>query len=76
MAAGANDPDPGQCGQCMHARPARNGRGSVFWRCGRAADDPSFPKYPRLPVGQCRGFEADTPVGGPGGGPGADADHD
>jgi hypothetical protein len=32
-------------------------RGSTFYLCGRSADDPGFPKYPRLPVIQCPGYD-------------------
>ena len=32
-------------------------RGSTFCLCQRSASDESFPKYPRLPVIQCRGYE-------------------
>ncbi|MGH8059891.1 MAG: hypothetical protein ACREOH_22080 [Candidatus Entotheonellia bacterium] len=32
-------------------------RGSVFYRCLRAQTDPSFRKYPPLPVRQCRGYQ-------------------
>lgn len=32
-------------------------RGSVFYLCQRSVTDPSFPKYPRLPVPQCSGYE-------------------
>jgi hypothetical protein len=32
-------------------------RGSTFYFCQRSASDASFPKYPRLPVIQCRGYE-------------------
>jgi hypothetical protein len=48
----------GLCAGCAHARPVVSGRGSTFWLCGRSADDPRFPKYPRLPVVRCVGFEA------------------
>jgi hypothetical protein len=34
-----------------------SGKGSVFWLCGRAADDPRFRKYPPLPVARCAGYE-------------------
>jgi hypothetical protein len=34
-------------------------RGSVFYRCARAATDPRFRKYPPLPVVRCEGYEAD-----------------
>jgi hypothetical protein len=35
----------------------RNTRGSSFSLCERSKDDPAFPKYPRLPVLECRGYE-------------------
>jgi hypothetical protein len=38
-------------------RITRSDRGSTFLFCERAATDKSFPKYPRLPVLQCRGYE-------------------
>jgi hypothetical protein len=47
----------GLCADCAHARPLTSARGSVFWRCARSVDDPRFPKYPRLPVLRCQGFE-------------------
>jgi hypothetical protein len=34
-------------------------RGSVFILCRRSAEDSRFPKYPRLPVIGCAGFEAE-----------------
>jgi hypothetical protein len=33
-------------------------RGSVFVRCAYAAIDPSFAKYPRLPVLACSAYAA------------------
>jgi hypothetical protein len=38
----------------------RTGRGSEFSLCERSKSDPSFPKYPRVPVLECRGFERRT----------------
>jgi hypothetical protein len=38
-------------------RQIKSDKGSVFYLCGRSATDASFPKYPRLPVLQCRGYE-------------------
>jgi len=32
-------------------------RGSTFYLCGKSATDPNFPKYPRLPVIRCLGYE-------------------
>lgn len=50
-------PAAGLCEACVHARAVTSARGSTFWLCGRSADDPRFPKYPRLPVLRCPGFE-------------------
>jgi hypothetical protein len=47
----------GLCADCLHARRVESARGSVFFLCRRSADDPSFPKYPRLPVIACPGYE-------------------
>jgi hypothetical protein len=46
----------GLCGRCSHAllRPTR--RGTVYLRCGLAASDARFAKYPRLPVLSCDGY--------------------
>ncbi len=52
-----NDPEPGLCGRCVHARRVTSGKGSVFLRCGRSDTDPSFRRYPVLPMRDCRGFE-------------------
>jgi hypothetical protein len=52
--------DAGLCAGCAHVRVVRSRRGSVFYLCQRSASDPSFPRYPRLPVVVCRGYE---PVG-------------
>jgi hypothetical protein len=39
----------------------RTARGSEFSRCLRADTDPRFPRYPRLPVLACPGYEAKAP---------------
>jgi hypothetical protein len=52
------DPRVGLCSTCRHARVQKSAKGSVFWRCSRAADDPRFRPYPPLPVTSCPGFEA------------------
>jgi hypothetical protein len=49
--------EAGLCAKCSYARIVRSDRDSVFYRCQRALTDASFPKYPRLPVLTCRGFE-------------------
>ena len=40
---------------CRHARLITSARGSVFSLCRLSAVDPSFPRYPALPVLRCRG---------------------
>jgi hypothetical protein len=30
----------------------------VFWLCRRSATDPRFPRYPRLPMRRCAGYES------------------
>jgi hypothetical protein len=45
------------CDTCQHCRTIRSDRGSVFLLCERSFSDPAFPKYPRLPVLECRGYE-------------------
>ncbi len=47
----------GLCRECRHRRTICSDHGSVFYMCGRAANDSRFPRYPRLPVLECTGFE-------------------
>jgi len=51
----------GLCTHCRWARSIRNRRGSEFLLCRKSAEVPDFPKYPRLPVLECDGFEASAP---------------
>jgi len=48
----------GLCQKCRHAQVIRSDRGSVFYLCRLHFTDPQFPKYPRLPVIQCSGYQA------------------
>ena len=48
----------GLCASCRHARVLRSDRGAAFYQCRRAEVDSSYPRYPRLPVLECRGYEA------------------
>lgn len=50
-------PAAGLCNSCSHQRVVRNTRGSVFSLCERSRDEPAYPRYPRLPVRECRGWE-------------------
>lgn len=48
---------PGLCETCRHAQRIDAAR-STFWLCGRARVEPErFPRYPRLPVRACPGYE-------------------
>ena len=47
----------GLCFTCQHVRPVRTDRGAVYYQCQRAATDPRYAKYPRLPVIHCPGHE-------------------
>lgn len=57
-------PQAGLCDSCSHQRLIRNTRGSAFSLCARSRDDPVYPRYPRLPVANCRGY-APRPLGAP-----------
>jgi hypothetical protein len=50
-------PTEGLCATCRHARRVANDRGSVFVMCEKSKTDRRFPRYPRLPVQQCAGYE-------------------
>jgi hypothetical protein len=52
--------EPGLCATCQHAKLNETRRGTVYLRCTRAAWDSRLPRYPRLPVTRCVGFD---PVG-------------
>ena len=52
----------GLCDTCVHQRVVRNTRGSTFSLCQRSKTEPDrFPRYPRLPVTECAGYEPRTP---------------
>jgi hypothetical protein len=54
---------PGLCAACRHLRLLASPR-SVFVRCGLAATDPAFPRYPPLPVVRCAGYRPLPPPAG------------
>jgi hypothetical protein len=47
----------GLCSGCVHQQLVPNTRGSVFSLCLRSRADPAYPRYPRVPVLACPGFE-------------------
>jgi hypothetical protein len=60
---GSNGPkevNTGLCADCQYARRIESDRGSVFFMCELSFQDPRFPKYPRLPVLACDGYERKT----------------
>lgn len=48
----------GLCASCQHVQVIESPRGSTFYLCRLSTVDPAFPKYPRLPVLRCAGYEA------------------
>jgi hypothetical protein len=47
----------GLCAACRFTRRITSDRGSIFHQCQLSATDPEFPKYPRLPVLRCAGYD-------------------
>lgn len=47
----------GLCARCRFMRRMKSDRGATFHLCERSATDAAFPKYPRLPVLECPGYE-------------------
>ena len=43
----------GLCATCAHVRLVASSRGVVFYLCEHSTLDPSFPKYPVIPVRVC-----------------------
>lgn len=55
--------NPGLCRSCRFAKLVTNPRGSEFWLCRAAADNPGMPRYPPLPVLRCEARIPDSPEG-------------
>jgi hypothetical protein len=54
----------GLCDTCAHQKLIHTTRGSEFSMCLRSRTEPErFPKYPRLPVERCPGYERRAPTG-------------
>jgi hypothetical protein len=52
----------GLCVTCRHSTRIVNARGSTFYLCELSRVDPSFPRYPPLPVIACRGWSPPAPA--------------
>ena len=61
---GMRSSNAGLCDHCRHQRVVKNTRGSVFSLCERSKFDSEYPRYPRLPVARCAGFERVDAGGG------------
>ncbi len=54
-----NGPPPvGLCDSCRQQQVVRTTRGSSFSLCRRSREDGRYPRYPRLPVLRCPGYDA------------------
>jgi GNAT superfamily N-acetyltransferase len=49
--------EAGLCASCRHVQRITSARGSAFYLCARSRSDARYPKYPRLPVLDCAGYE-------------------
>jgi hypothetical protein len=47
----------GKCADCIHAQQIASSKASTFLLCGLSKTDARFPKYPRLPVLSCSGYQ-------------------
>jgi hypothetical protein len=47
----------GLCVTCVFVRRVESDRHSSFYRCDYSKVDPSYPKYPRLPVLACAAYK-------------------
>lgn len=52
----------GLCATCRHMRKLELQRGSLFYLCQLAAEDPRLTKYPGLPVFACHGYQPVEPA--------------
>jgi hypothetical protein len=50
----------GLCSNCRFMRAIKSDRGAIFYLCRLSATNANFPKYPRLPVRQCPGYDPST----------------
>jgi len=54
----------GLCADCRYRREIVSSKGSRFLYCLHADTDDRYPKYPRLPVSQCAGYEPQSETSG------------
>lgn len=51
----------GLCADCQFAQRITSSKGSEFLLCNLSKTDSRFPKYPRLPVHTCAGYQQGQP---------------
>lgn len=51
------DPSFGLCGSCRYRREVIGRLGATYLLCRRSESDSNYPKYPRLPLLRCAGYE-------------------
>jgi hypothetical protein len=64
VSGAAGRPANGLCDSCVHQKLVPNTKGSVFSLCLRSRTDPAYPRYPRVPVAACPGYEPHGRGGG------------
>jgi hypothetical protein len=52
----------GLCADCIYTRLVESAKGAQFLLCQLSQSDPTFPKYPRLPVLACTGYSQNSEV--------------
>ena len=50
-------PRAGLCASCAHMQLIKTAKASTFFLCRLAEVDPTFRKYPVLPVTACSGYQ-------------------
>lgn len=51
------DPRVGLCARCHHAKKIETAKGSRFYFCQKSLEAAkNYPRYPRLPVVSCKGY--------------------
>jgi len=62
LTSNPSNPNLGLCANCLHARLITSEKGSQFLLCQLSQTDPTFSKYPRLPVLACSGHVPEPPA--------------
>jgi len=55
--AAVETPRAGLCASCRFAEVITSSKASTFYRCRLSETDPSFRRYPILPVLACSGYQ-------------------